>query len=65
MIAGQIWLQVHAEDQYRGRVFGAFETCSAFIGLLGIKWMESGTQQLMSCPGLAHSRRGSCHLVPQ
>ncbi len=36
MIAGQTWLQVHAEDQYRGRVFGAFETYSAFMGLLGI-----------------------------
>lgn len=36
MIAGQTWLQVHAEDQYRGRVFGAFETYSALMGLLGI-----------------------------
>lgn len=36
LIAGQTWLQVHAEDQYRGRVFGAFETYSALMGLLGI-----------------------------
>jgi hypothetical protein len=36
MIAGQTWLQVHAEDQYRGRVFGAVETYSALMGLLGI-----------------------------
>ncbi len=36
MIAGQTWLQVHAEDQYRGRVFGAFETFSALMGLFGI-----------------------------
>ena len=36
MIAGQTWLQVHAEDQYRGRVFGALETYSALMGLLGI-----------------------------
>ena len=36
MIAGQTWLQVHTEDQYRGRVFGAFETYSALMGLFGI-----------------------------
>jgi MFS family permease len=36
MIAGQTWLQVHAGDQYRGRVFGASETYSALMGLLGI-----------------------------
>ncbi len=36
MIAGQTWLQVHTEDQYRGRVFGAFETYSALMGLIGI-----------------------------
>jgi MFS family permease len=36
LIAGQTWLQVHAEDQYRGRVFGAFETYSALMGLFGI-----------------------------
>jgi predicted MFS family arabinose efflux permease len=36
MIAGQTWLQVSAEDRYRGRVFGAFETYSAFMGLIGI-----------------------------
>jgi MFS family permease len=36
LIAGQTWLQVHAEDQYRGRVFGAFETYLAVMGLLGI-----------------------------
>lgn len=36
MIAGQTWLQVHAEDQYRGRVFGALETYSALMGLFGI-----------------------------
>jgi MFS family permease len=36
LIAGQTWLQSHSEDRYRGRVFGAFETYSAFMGLLGI-----------------------------
>ena len=36
MIAGQTWLQVHTEDQYRGRVFGAFEAYSAVMGLMGI-----------------------------
>ena len=36
LIAGQTWLQVHAEDQYRGRVFGAFETYCALMRLLGI-----------------------------
>jgi predicted MFS family arabinose efflux permease len=36
LIAGQTWLQVHAEDQYRGRVFGAFETYSSIMGLMGI-----------------------------
>lgn len=36
LIAGQTWLQVHTEDHYRGRVFGAFETYSALMGLLGI-----------------------------
>jgi len=36
LIAGQTWLQTHSEDRYRGRVFGAFETYSAFMGLLGI-----------------------------
>lgn len=36
MIAGQTWLQVHSQDQYRGRVFGAFETYGAIMGLLGI-----------------------------
>ena len=35
MIAGQTWLQVHSQDQYRGRVFGAFETYGAIMGLLG------------------------------
>ena len=36
MIAGQTWLQTHTDDQYRGRIFGAFETYSALMGLLGI-----------------------------
>ena len=36
LIAGQTWLQVNAEDQFRGRVFGAFETYAALMGLLGI-----------------------------
>jgi MFS family permease len=36
MIAGQTWMQVHSEDEYRGRVFGAFETYAALMGLLGI-----------------------------
>jgi len=36
MIAGQTWLQVHTEDEYRGRVFGAFETYAALMGLIGI-----------------------------
>jgi predicted MFS family arabinose efflux permease len=36
LIAGQTWLQVHAEDQYRGRVFGVFGTYSALMGLLGM-----------------------------
>lgn len=36
LIAGQTWLQVHSEDKYRGRVFGAFETYSAVMSILGI-----------------------------
>jgi hypothetical protein len=36
MIAGQTWLQTHSQDEYRGRVFGAFETYAALMGLLGI-----------------------------
>lgn len=36
MIAGQTWMQVHSEDEYRGRVFGAFETYAALMGLIGI-----------------------------
>jgi MFS family permease len=36
LIAGQTWLQVHTEDEYRGRVFGAFETYAALMGLIGI-----------------------------
>jgi DHA3 family macrolide efflux protein-like MFS transporter len=36
LVAGQTWLQAHTEDSYRGRVFGAFETYSALMGLLGI-----------------------------
>jgi MFS family permease len=36
MIAGQTWMQVHSEDEFRGRVFGAFETYAALMGLLGI-----------------------------
>jgi len=36
MIAGQTWMQVHSEDEYRGRVFGALETYAALMGLLGI-----------------------------
>lgn len=35
MIAGQTWLQTHSQDQYRGRVFGAFETYGALMALLG------------------------------
>ena len=36
LIAGQTWLHVHSEDKYRGRVFGAFETYSAVMSILGI-----------------------------
>ncbi|MFN2136320.1 MAG: MFS transporter [Candidatus Promineifilaceae bacterium] len=36
LIAGQTWLQTNTTDEYRGRLFGAFETYAAFMGLLGI-----------------------------
>ena len=36
MIAGQTWLQTYSTDQYRGRVFGAFGTYAALMGLLGM-----------------------------
>lgn len=36
MIASQTWLQTHADDEYRGRVFGALETYAAVMSLLGI-----------------------------
>jgi MFS family permease len=36
LIAGQTWLQTHTEDQYRGRIFGAFQTYAALMGLLGM-----------------------------
>jgi predicted MFS family arabinose efflux permease len=47
-IAGQTWLQTHAEDRYRGRVFGAFETYSAFMGLLGIGFATLAGESLGS-----------------
>ncbi|MFQ5944017.1 MAG: MFS transporter [Anaerolineales bacterium] len=46
MIAGQTWLQTHARDEYRGRVFGAFETYAAFMGLLGIGFAMLGGESL-------------------
>lgn len=36
LIAGQTWLQKNAPDEFRGRVFGAFETTSALMGLAGM-----------------------------
>ena len=36
LIAGQTWLQTYSTDQYRGRVFGAFGTYAALMGLLGM-----------------------------
>jgi MFS family permease len=46
MIAGQTWLQTHAQDEYRGRVFGAFETYAAFMGLIGIGFATLGGESL-------------------
>ncbi len=46
MIAGQTWLQTYSRDEYRGRVFGAFETFGAFMGLLGIGFATLGGEAL-------------------
>jgi DHA3 family macrolide efflux protein-like MFS transporter len=46
MIAGQTWLQTHSGDEYRGRVFGAFETYGAFMGLIGIGFATLGGESL-------------------
>ncbi len=46
MIAGQTWLQTHSQDEYRGRVFGAFETYGAFMGLIGIGFATLGGESL-------------------
>ena len=46
LIAGQTWLQTHTQDEYRGRVFGAFETYGAFMGLIGIGFATLGGESL-------------------
>jgi predicted MFS family arabinose efflux permease len=46
LIAGQTWLQTHSRDEYRGRVFGAFETYAAFMGLIGIGFATLGGEAL-------------------
>jgi len=55
LIAGQTWLQVHSEDQYRGRVFGAFETYSALMGLLGLGFATLGGEALGAVSSLTIS----------
>ena len=50
MIAGQTWLQTYSTDQYRGRVFGAFGTYAALMGLLGMGFATSLSSRTSGVP---------------
>ena len=36
LLSNRTWIQSHTPDEYRGRVFGAFETFSALLMLAGM-----------------------------
>jgi MFS family permease len=52
LINSQTWLQSHAPDGYRGRVFGAFYTTNALMMLVGVGLGSSGGENLGVVPTL-------------